>query len=44
MAPEDREQALRSVVQYLRVVFRSIQEHSRWVEKQCGVSAAQLWA
>lgn len=38
-----REECMRSVVQGLRVVFRSIQEHSRWVEKQCGVSAAQLW-
>lgn len=38
-----REERMRSVVQGLRVVFRSIQEHSRWVEKQCGVSAAQLW-
>lgn len=34
---------VRSVVQHLRLVYRSIQEHSRWVEKQCGVSAAQLW-
>ena len=39
-----REAYMRSIVQGLRVVFRSIQEHSRWVEKQCGVSAAQLWA
>jgi DNA-binding MarR family transcriptional regulator len=39
-----REQTLRAVVQHLRVIFRSIQDHSRWVEKQCGVSAAQLWA
>lgn len=35
---------VRSVLQNLRRVFRSIQAHSRWVEKQCGVSAAQLWA
>lgn len=41
---QDRDHALRSVVQHLRVIFRSVQEHSRWVEKQCGVSAAQLWA
>jgi DNA-binding MarR family transcriptional regulator len=40
----DRETRIRSIVQGLRVVFRSVQEHSRWVEKQCGVSAAQLWA
>lgn len=38
-----REEWMRSVVQGFRLVFRSIQEHSRWVEKQCGVSAAQLW-
>lgn len=41
---QGRDQTLRAVVQHLRVIFRSIQEHSRWVEKQCGVSAAQLWA
>jgi DNA-binding MarR family transcriptional regulator len=41
---QGRDQVLRAVVQHLRVIFRSIQEHSRWVEKQCGVSAAQLWA
>jgi DNA-binding MarR family transcriptional regulator len=27
-----------------RVVFRSVQKHSAWVEKQCEVSGAQLWA
>ena len=39
-----REEAIRNVLQQLRVVFRSMQAHSRWVEKQCGVSGAQLWA
>ena len=39
-----RDQSQRAVLQNLRVIFRSIQEHSRWVEKKCGVSAAQLWA
>lgn len=39
-----RSTQVRSVLQNLRRVFRSIQAHSRWVEKQCGVSAAQLWA
>lgn len=34
----------RSIVQGFRLVFRSIQEHSRWVERNCGVSAAQLWS
>jgi len=27
----------------LRVVIRCAQRHSAWVEKQCGVSGAQLW-
>lgn len=26
-----------------RVVIRAAQRHSAWVEKQCGVSGAQLW-
>lgn len=40
----DRETQTRAVVQQLRIVYRAMQEHSRWVEKQCGVTAAQLWA
>ncbi len=39
-----RDEHVRAVVQSLRVIFRSVQDHSRWVEGQCGVSAAQLWA
>lgn len=27
----------------LRVVIRAAQRHSAWIEKQCGVSGAQLW-
>ncbi|TFW07393.1 MarR family transcriptional regulator [Oxalobacteraceae bacterium OM1] len=27
----------------LRIVIRAAQRHSAWVEKQCGVSGAQLW-
>ncbi|HSH29907.1 MAG TPA: hypothetical protein VK971_08380, partial [Thiohalobacter sp.] len=41
-AGQDRE--IRSIIQQLRIVYRAMQEHSRWVERQCGVSAAQLWA
>ncbi|KPJ88492.1 MAG: hypothetical protein AMJ53_16750 [Gammaproteobacteria bacterium SG8_11] len=36
--------AAQEIMQTLRVVIRSTQAHSRWVEKQYGVSAAQLWA
>lgn len=32
-----------TILRYLRAVFRAIQNHSRWVEKECGLSAAQLW-
>lgn len=35
---------VRTVIQQLRVVYRTIQEHSRWVEKRYGLSATQLWA
>lgn len=27
----------------LRIVIRAAQRHSSWIEKQCGVSGAQLW-
>jgi DNA-binding MarR family transcriptional regulator len=33
-----------SAVRHFRVVVRAIQAHSNWVERRCGVSAAQLWA
>lgn len=32
------------ITKAFRIIFRTIQEHSRQVEAQCGVSAAQLWA
>ncbi len=42
--PRDRSALEGAVLQSLRVIFRANQAHSRWVERQCGVSAAQLWA
>lgn len=39
-----RDEVAKNIVQDLRVVVRTIQAHSRWVEKQCGVSSVQLWA
>lgn len=33
-----------AVVRHIRTVIRAIQAHSAWVERQCGLSAAQLWA
>jgi MarR family transcriptional regulator, organic hydroperoxide resistance regulator len=35
---------VQTVIRQLRVVFRALQNHSRSIEKACGVSAAQLWA
>ncbi|MFP5393404.1 MAG: MarR family winged helix-turn-helix transcriptional regulator [Gammaproteobacteria bacterium] len=32
-----------AVLQKLRVVMRAAQQHSNWIEKQCGVSGTQLW-
>ncbi|MBK8164125.1 MAG: winged helix-turn-helix transcriptional regulator [Gammaproteobacteria bacterium] len=43
-AADSREERARMILQTLRIVVRSVQAHSRWVEKQCGVSATQLWA
>lgn len=39
-----RDEVAKNIVQDLRIVVRTIQAHSRWVEKQCGVSSVQLWA
>jgi DNA-binding MarR family transcriptional regulator len=32
-----------AVTQQLRIIFKSIQAHSKIVEKACGLSSAQLW-
>jgi len=31
------------ILKKLRIVVRAAQRHSLWIEKQCGVSGAQLW-
>lgn len=33
-----------SVLQRFRVLIRSVQRHSQWIEKRSGVTGAQLWA
>ena len=38
------EMRVQAVIQRLRVLFRSLQGHSRRIQEDCGVSAAQLWA
>lgn len=32
-----------TILKNFRIIFRSVQAHSRWVEKESGLSAAQLW-
>lgn len=32
------------VLKQFRLIFKSIQQHSQYVETHCGVSSAQLWA
>ncbi len=32
-----------SILKKLRIVIRSAQRHSSWIEKKCGVNGAQLW-
>ncbi len=32
-----------TILKDFRIIFRSVQDHSRWVEKELGLSAAQLW-
>lgn len=32
------------VLKQFRIIFRSVKRHFQWVESQCGVSGAQLWA
>jgi MarR family transcriptional regulator, organic hydroperoxide resistance regulator len=42
--PVDPEQEVMAVLKQFRIVFRSVKRHFQWVEAQCGVSGAQLWA
>lgn len=32
------------VLKKFRLIFKEVQQHSQWVETNCGVSSAQLWA
>lgn len=32
-----------AILRNFRVVFKSAQKHSRWIESQCGVTDPQLW-
>ena len=40
---QERSQKAQNILKSLRIIFRSIQKHSRLVEKESGVTSAQLW-
>jgi MarR family transcriptional regulator, organic hydroperoxide resistance regulator len=43
--PDDkRSEQARRVLENFRIIYKSVQQHSRWVESQCGVSSPQVWA
>jgi len=39
----ERTKMTQNILRSLRIVFRTTQNHSRIVEKQCGMSSAKLW-
>ena len=40
---DPRFQRFQTILKDLRIIFRSSQAHAKWVEKECGLSSAQLW-
>jgi DNA-binding MarR family transcriptional regulator len=40
---EEREKLTQNILRCLRILFRTIQNHSKVVEKECGMSSAKLW-
>jgi DNA-binding MarR family transcriptional regulator len=42
-APAGRKKRL-EVLKQFRVLLRSIKRHYQWIEQECGLSGAQLWA
>lgn len=41
--PENEKLMHMQVLKKLRIVIRAAQRHSAWIERQCGISGAQLW-
>jgi len=40
---DPRLQRFQVILKDLRIIFRASQAHAKWVEKECGLSSAQLW-
>lgn len=43
-APAAAKEQMLDVLRQFRIVLRAIKQHYQFVERQCGVSGAQLWA
>jgi DNA-binding MarR family transcriptional regulator len=41
---DDSKQWPFEVLKRFRLIFKTVQQHSQWVESHCGVTSAQLWA
>ena len=39
----ERATSVQKVTQHLRILFRAVQAHSKFVERTCGLSSAKLW-
>lgn len=39
----DQQHQVQTITQKLRIIFRTIQSHSKKSEKECGLSSAKLW-
>lgn len=44
VAADAREASTTNVLRAMRLIFRSVQRHNHWIEQQCGIGGAQLWA
>nr|MBF0221123.1 MarR family transcriptional regulator [Desulfobulbaceae bacterium] len=43
VSDDPRFQRFQAILKDLRIIFRASQAHAKWVEKECGLSSAQLW-
>lgn len=41
--PDNQSQWPYEALKQFRLIFKAVQQHSQWVESQCGLTSAQLW-
>jgi DNA-binding MarR family transcriptional regulator len=42
--PLQHQQQVHDALRSFRIIMSSVRRHFRWIEEQCGISGAQLWA